>query len=585
MPYDIFQTQQAPSEVMSSQAGYFNIEGLALSELTTCVVFFSVAQLDPNGSSKSQSSWLTNNQSEALDQLTALNRPVKARILVPTAHPDEVRRLTASLRERHPSVDLECNHVPIESWGDYGQVYRGVRTWLAAYPWQIGTEEYFGDISTGTALMRSAMMQMMVDGVLPGRAVQLVRGVAQILDILATQMAANAAVAPAIDLGCLFQRAKPEWSIKSAPPSKIRERINLAIKTGTDPVLLLGDTGTGKTWLANEIAIENKKTCKEVNCATIHGDSAKSELFGHTKGAFTGAVSDRKGLLEEANDGILILDEIGELGVQEQGMLLKAIEEKWFIPLGGSAKVPSSFTLIACTNKNLVRAVAEGTFRHDLLERLSSWTFRLPSLAESKDGIPEIVQATLQKFNTENKQSRTIGFDPKARSAFLTFATDDSASWPGNLRELRTCVRRMATMATITNNLITLDIVNEEVERLKDGWTSLHAYKSGQQLEPVTCSPPIGNEKYESGILYPNLLALVEDAGDKFEPSECIFAESLINACLAAKTQEEAVAIFMPRWYNNSSQQGNSKAMSLKIKRALGQFGLTWKMLDQLRSQ
>ena len=130
------------------------------------------------------------------------------------------------------------------------------------------------------------------------------------------------------------------------------------------PILLLGPTGAGKSLLARRI-YELKKSRRlvkgpfvEVNCATVRGDAAMSALFGHVKGAFTGAVRDRPGLLLSADDGVLFLDEIGELGLDEQAMLLRALEEKRFLPLGGDQEVSSDFQLIAGTNRDLADAGA-----------------------------------------------------------------------------------------------------------------------------------------------------------------------------------------------------------------------------------
>ena len=120
----------------------------------------------------------------------------------------------------------------------------------------------------------------------------------------------------------------------------------------------------------------------EVNCATLRGDGAMSTLFGHVKGAFTGAAKDRPGLLRSADKGVLFLDEIGELGLDEQAMLLRALEEGTFLPLGSDRSVTSDFQLLAGTNRDLAAAVRDGDFREDLLARIDLWSFELPSLAD-----------------------------------------------------------------------------------------------------------------------------------------------------------------------------------------------------------
>ena len=156
----------------------------------------------------------------------------------------------------------------------------------------------------------------------------------------------------------------------------------------TAPILLLGATGVGKSQLAQQIyALKKAKANNaaqskyalgafvEVNCATLRGDTAMSVLFGHVKGAFTGAASSREGLLKSADGGFLFLDEIGELGLDEQAMLLTALEAQRFYPLGSDTSIDVSFQLMAGTNKDLRQAVADGTFRADLFARLNTWTF------------------------------------------------------------------------------------------------------------------------------------------------------------------------------------------------------------------
>ena len=158
--------------------------------------------------------------------------------------------------------------------------------------------------------------------------------------------------------------------------------------SSSDPILLEGPTGAGKSQLARRIyelkasRDEISESFVAVNCATLIGDGAMSSLFGHVKGAFTGAQQARQGYLLQANNGLLFLDEIGELGLDEQAMLLHAIENKEFYPVGGDKVVNSNFQLIAGTNKDLRKEVQEGNFREDLLARIDIWNWRLPSLKE-----------------------------------------------------------------------------------------------------------------------------------------------------------------------------------------------------------
>ncbi len=166
----------------------------------------------------------------------------------------------------------------------------------------------------------------------------------------------------------------------------------VAVRTRA-PVLLSGPTGAGKSRLARRIYELKRRREQvtgrfvEINCATLRGDGAMSALFGHRRGAFTGAVEDRGGLLRAADSGMLFLDEIGELGTDEQAMILRAVEEKRFLPVGTDLEVESNFQLTAGSNRDLRVEVTRGRFREDLLARLALWTFRLPSLAERREDI------------------------------------------------------------------------------------------------------------------------------------------------------------------------------------------------------
>jgi transcriptional regulatory protein RtcR len=247
------------------------------------------------------------------------------------------------------------------------------------------------------------------------------------------------------------------------------ERVSIRSKA---PVLLMGQTGAGKSRLARRI-YELKKSRHqltgsfvEVNCATIRGDAAMSALFGHVKGSFTGASQDRKGLLVAADNGLLFLDEIGELGLDEQAMLLHALEEKRFSPLGSDKEFQSDFQLIASTNRDLSASVRAGGFRDDLLARINLWTFRLLSLRERPEDIEPNLEYELEQF--AKKAGSKFRFNKEARDAFLAFSTSHDAAWKANFRDLNAAVHRMATMAG--NGRITTACVQEEIQRLLFSW-------------------------------------------------------------------------------------------------------------------
>ncbi len=244
-------------------------------------------------------------------------------------------------------------------------------------------------------------------------------------------------------------------------------RIEKVALRSSAPMLLMGPTGAGKSQLASRIFELRQRrhlvagSFVEVNCATLRGDGAMSALFGHKKGAFTGAVSERLGYLKSADHGILFLDEIGCLGLEEQGMLLRALETKRFMPMGSDKELESAFQLLAGTNEDLTQAVAQGRFRADLLARLQVWSFTLPGLMARREDIEPNLDFELAS------SARTLGtrvsMSAPARAAYLTFAL--AHTWPGNFRDLAASVMRMATLAE--GGRITEEDVALEIEQMQ----------------------------------------------------------------------------------------------------------------------
>jgi transcriptional regulatory protein RtcR len=274
------------------------------------------------------------------------------------------------------------------------------------------------------------------------------------------------------------ERAEGEALLKSGIAThnpefnRLIEHVERVALRTRDPILLTGPTGAGKSQLARRI-YELKHARRlvdgvfvELNCATLRGTFAMSALFGHTKGAFTGATSDRKGLLRAADGGILFLDEIGELGLDEQAMLLRAVEEKRFLPLGADREVSSSFQLLAGTYRDLPRDVREGRFREDLLARINLWTFRLPGLADRREDIEPNFAYEVERA-AERTGSR-VSFNRSARERFLAFATSPEAAWRANFRDLNAAVVRMATLCR--GGRVTVEEADEEIARLKEAW-------------------------------------------------------------------------------------------------------------------
>jgi len=240
----------------------------------------------------------------------------------------------------------------------------------------------------------------------------------------------------------------------------------------THPVLILGESGTGKELVARSIHYSGP--CKDkpflpVDCGSLVPTLIESELFGYVRGAFTGAVRSKDGLLATAEGGTIFLDEVGELPVDLQAKLLRAIQEKEIRPVGGTRAIPINVRILAATNRDLDAAVSQGTFRRDLYFRLNVLTLRIPPLRERKQDIPLLIGHTLERINQATEIQHTVGED--ALRLMLNY------DWPGNVRELENCVERACT----TCSLPTIHV--------SDLPTQLRDFQTLDQAKEAVCDP------------------------------------------------------------------------------------------------
>lgn len=388
--------------------------------------------------------------------------------------------VAADIKGVSPETDVNIREIAFVDPWDFEEVFGKLHAFARSYPFAPDEEDYLVHITTGSHVQQICNFLLTESRHFPARLVQTAPpkrkesadpGRYAVIDLdlsrydkLVTRFEDEAAEA--------LTFLKSGIATRNAAFNKLIEQIERVAIHSRAPMLLMGPTGAGKSQLARRIhelkkaRHQLKGAFVEVNCATIRGDGAGSALFGHVKGAFTGAAASRQGHLLAANGGVLFLDEIGELGADEQAMLLRAIEEKRFFPVGADREVSSDFQLIAGTNRDLHEAVRAGRFRDDLLARINLWTFRLPALRERVEDIEPNLAYELEQFTRQTGASVT--FNKEARERFLAFAVSSEAQWSGNFRDLNAAVCRMATLAEAKR--IGVELVDEEIERLRATW-------------------------------------------------------------------------------------------------------------------
>jgi transcriptional regulatory protein RtcR len=417
-------------------------------------------------------------------------------LLVVNADISATEVLVEDIARVSPETEVRLHPLSIANPWDFEEVYEALHDFAHRYPFDADRERYLVHLTTGTHVAQICLFLLTETRFFPAALLQTEpprkpktgdHGGYSIIDL---DLARYDRIARRFEA----ERAERSGILKAgietanAAFNALVDRIERVAGSSRAPILLSGPTGVGKTHLARRIhALKHElgrtsATLVEVNCATLRGDQAMSALFGHKRGAFTGAVADRHGLLKAADGGVLFLDEIGELGLDEQAMLLTAIEDKRFTPVGAERPAVSDFQLIAGTNRDLAVDVASGRFREDLLARIDLWHFRLPSLRERPEDVAPNVDYELERIARET--GRRVVFHADARRRFLRFATSPSALWRGNFRDLGAALTRMATLGPSSG--IRVADVDEEIARLDAAWRSEHpASASVDRVEQV----------------------------------------------------------------------------------------------------
>jgi transcriptional regulatory protein RtcR len=478
-------------------------------------------------------------------------------------------QIAADIATVSPETELRATIIELKDPWDFEEVYAALHDFARGYLFDTEAEDYLVNITTGTHVAQICWFMLVEARYIPGKILQLNPpkrwkdggpGKFGIIDLdlsrydrIATRFRAEQQE----DTSFL----KSGIATRNPAFNRMIDRIEQVAIGSKAPLLLTGPTGAGKSQLARRI-YELKKLRRqvegafvEVNCATLRGDGAMSALFGHRKGAFTGAVSDRPGLLRAADGGMLFLDEIGELGGDEQAMILRAIEEKRFLPVGSDREATSDFQLIAGTNRDLGEAIAEGRFREDLYARLNLWSFALPSLKARREDIEPNLEFELQRF--AERESAKVTFNREARQAYLTFATAPEAEWRSNFRDLGASVTRMATLAP--SGRINETVVAEEIERLQRQWQGARA-DSGEALLIAL----LGAERVSAIDLF-----------DRLQLQE------IIRACRDCPTLSAAGRML----FAASRAERTSTNDADRLRKYLARFGLDWAMIARASSR
>jgi transcriptional regulatory protein RtcR len=484
-------------------------------------------------------------------------------LLVEPKFADLGKTVIADIKSISPETQVVVHPMAFNDPWDFQEVYEKLYDFAGAYTFHSEKEDYLIHLTTGTHVAQICWFLLNEAHFIPARLIQTspprnrerdgAVGRYEIIDLdlskydrLATRFAK--------EQERTLDFLKSGIATKNKAFNQLIAEMELVAVNSHAPILITGPTGAGKSVLASRIydlrrakaGLQGKLV--EVNCATLRGDQAMSTLFGHKRGAFTGAQTDRPGLLKEADKGLLFLDEIGELGLDEQAMLLRALEEKTFLPLGADKPVQSDFQLIAGTNRELRAQVAEGRFREDLLARINLWTFALPGLAERREDLAANIDFELERFARSYR--RQVRFNKEAREAFLKFARSPDAKWSANFRDLNAAVTRMATLAT--KGRITLAGVEAEIARLRMAW-----YETRSQN---------------------HTLPILE--GMELDPFDRVQLEYVLNVCRSSKTLSDA-----GRKLFSVSREKKAKSNDAdRLKKYLARFDLDWAKVSAAQS-
>lgn len=511
--------------------------------------------LDDGFSQRRQTKWRPNvnvHEVMAFDRVELFISPKYQRL---------AKQVMADIRQIRPDIIVNLVEMPLDNPWDFSEVYEKLASWADGYPFDIEQENYFTHITTGTHVAQICLFLLVKSRQIPSVILQTAPpkgdSLCQVETIdldLARYDALLARLNKAKHDAVRF--LKSDIDTQNTHFNALIKQIEYVALNAPTPILLMGETGTGKSKLAKRI-YELKKERHlltghfvHVNCATLQGDTAYSALFGHKKGAFTGAMTPRSGYLLTAHQGVLFLDEIGELGLDEQAMLLTALEDKTFYPMGSDTPIHSDFWLIAGTNQCLKTAVEQGTFREDLYARINIWQYTLPPLRHRREDIAPNIDYQLMVASGE--LGRVVRFDKEAYKRYLDFAMSDEVKWRANFRDLSASLLRLCTLTD--NGVIDEFLVEREISELGRRWAD------GTHNAQSSSEPPKTAVTLRSKI--PTDL-------DEFDKQQLL---TVIQVCQAHPNMASAGRAL----FNHSRLNKDSSNDSDRLRKYLGKFGISW---------
>ncbi|MBO6548879.1 MAG: sigma 54-interacting transcriptional regulator [Rhizobiales bacterium] len=475
-------------------------------------------------------------------------------------HSNLAHSIKTEIETETPETEVLLQLIDLNNPWDFQEVYGALFDFARNYEFDEERENYHVHLTTGTHVAQICWFLLTESRHIPARLLQTApprkeeHGPEGQINIIDLDLSKYNALQQRFDLISDEYNAllKAGINTRNKEFNQLIERIELVATTTDAPLLLLGATGTGKSELAEriyELKLQRRRVKGRfihVNCSTLRGERAMSNLFGHRRGAFSGAPNDRRGLLREADGGVLFLDEIDELGQDEQAMILHAIETGKFFPLGSDHEITSKFQLIAGANRDLGKLVSKGLFRPDLFARLNLWTFNLPALQDRREDIEPNIEFELNR--AEQSLGIKVGFNADAIKKYTRFATDPATLWPGNFRDLGASVQRLCTLAP--RGRVTSAMVEHEINSLQYQWASAEDNQDDKLIRQF-----LGSDT------------------DKIDPFDKVQLGLVIRTCQQSKSLSSAGRTL----FSASRQNKNTKNDADRLRKYLEKFSLNWK--------